>query len=1360
MAFVQAEALALTEKIEKDVLMSWNHSGRRQMFEIGIEVEQLLACGLPFEQTEELYRVLYIMTQGSSRVLLRIIKQAAEPAVLWKPVFGLFLKLCEETFEHTFESEIHTNLAVKDEEIDQIKDKVFATKVEWERQLQIMNERLEGKECELQSLEALREKQVKALEHSCAVWDEKFVALTKDRDDLQLAFNQHKSEAQAAFSALEAQHARSEEACHRNEETIQQLQKTIELVTNQKKMQAATLTNQIQTLDRALKAEEARSEQLRQSVNDGLAANVRCMDEVRAQKEMAHIRAAELEAEWTLRLERLRLEAKALEQQREETHDKLQEELQLTSRLRKELAELRAVGEQLRGEIVKLTEEKDTAKAETDMLVKELAVVQVQHRDAMLVSRAEADEAKAELERKNADLVKQCLERSETIRELRHAGESMRLKLIDAIAQCHWDVAAEQVSHESNLAKAKQALTMSQVKMRGQMNRMAAELSLRRLQAIRANKRHQAWMTVAKGKNLMGLREIQSLSSQVGKLTQEKADIVDAHSIEMREMQERLRRQMEESIKQCSELRDSVHKCEMQIGTLEEQLNRSKRATEEMTMKYKLLVEDMQNSESRVNKVMQDEKKKREALQKVINDIQIKSANAQEEIVRLESEIKLLEEVVKARTTQVQHASDELQKAKKERFHMEKHLGGLKTFCLHVLERLKHSDQEVFLLRKTNHTQRQKLHTRVLELEEAKANAELELETRELERESVILVKSEREQIGAGGGDRVYQPSDDPDRLPNRMLMHVERVLGQSADAMWASFEDKMVRKQVQTALDMVFTVSEQQMAKLSRLKERLNLMLHRSIIVVSMTGNLAAKTSLNKTAQALAQVIKLVEDMDHGLNNVLEQMTERLDMIGQQKMLLMLELQERRAAETRIEQEKNIVELKLLQALETIEHYKAEIRRVTDQLAEVKSGEQRKVWHALGATDEKDTADGQVLTLDSIADVSRYPFSIAPKDLLEVPLETLMQRLLVMRHQAIETYDEQGTNKVEKKEALTQQLDGMPQVVLSTLQLAPEGSQKPWRVAKEGKSAAATESMRLDESDEEPEMAVVPSFEKGRKKPPAPKLFFSVQTVLQTRGTVPKPQSRFKAGGAVEPKHFDSDSSFAQTKGWPQIVAEFEEEKRKEVALVKLDTARLQTEVVELRGVISVLEDDKLAMRRQAHAAPKKPALAAPEPEPARAREPQPATRRHDEHGADQLSGPERSAPMGPELPLISVAAMGDDRQRLDSGASSRTDSRHSARSVMTPAASTRPGVLAQPFQPLSTKLESHLASQLGLHLEYCDVSGSISIYLSRSISMYCHVSRCIAMYRHLDVSCHLDVSRCISMYRQCTHRCCERVR
>jgi hypothetical protein len=59
-------------------------------------------------------------------------------------------------------------------------------------------------------------------------------------------------------------------------------------------------------------------------VNDGLAANVRCADEVRAQKEMARGALAELEAEWAVRLERLRLEAKALEQQREETHDKLQ----------------------------------------------------------------------------------------------------------------------------------------------------------------------------------------------------------------------------------------------------------------------------------------------------------------------------------------------------------------------------------------------------------------------------------------------------------------------------------------------------------------------------------------------------------------------------------------------------------------------------------------------------------------------------------------------------------------------------------------------------------------------------------------------------------------------------------------------------------------------------------------------------------------------------------------------------------------------------------------------------------------------------------------------------------------------------
>jgi chromosome segregation ATPase len=81
-----------------------------------------------------------------------------------------------------------------------------------------------------------------------------------------------------------------------------------------------------------------------------------------------------------------------------------------------------------------------------DHRVQELAVVQVSHRDAMLVSKAEAEQEKAELERKNADLLKQCAERSETIKELRQAVESMRLRLVESIAQCHWDVAAEQVT--------------------------------------------------------------------------------------------------------------------------------------------------------------------------------------------------------------------------------------------------------------------------------------------------------------------------------------------------------------------------------------------------------------------------------------------------------------------------------------------------------------------------------------------------------------------------------------------------------------------------------------------------------------------------------------------------------------------------------------------------------------------------------------------------------------------------------------------------------------------------------------------------------------------------------------------------
>ncbi len=48
-------------------------------------------------------------------------------------------------------------------------------------------------------------------------------------------------------------------------------------------------------------------------------------------------------------------------------------------------------------------------------------------------------------------------------------------------------------------------------------------------------------------------------------------------------------------------------------------------------------------------------------------------------------------------------------------------------------------------------------------------------------------------------------------------------------------------------------------------------------------------------------------------------------------------------------------------QALETIEHYKVEVQRVTDQLGEVKSSEQRKVWHQLGATKDGDATDGQV---------------------------------------------------------------------------------------------------------------------------------------------------------------------------------------------------------------------------------------------------------------------------------------------------------------------------------------------------------------------------------------------------------------
>ena len=289
----------------------------------------------------------------------------------------------------------------------------------------------------------------------------------------------------------------------------------------------------------------------------------------------------------------------------------------------------------------------------------------------------------------------------------------------------------------------------------------------------------------------------------------------------------------------------------------------------------------------------------------------------------------------------------------------------------------------------------------------------------------------------------------------------------------------------------------------------------------------------------------------------------------------------------------------------------------------------------------------------------------------------------------------------------LSQPLDGAPQVCVGTLQLGVEGPQRPWRAVNESKAKAAALE-RLEESDDEPEIAAAPSFEKGRsgKKPAAPKLFFSVQTVLQTRGTVPKP-SRFKTGAAEHnPQQAETEVAFAQTKWWPQIVAEFEEEKRKEVALVKLDTARLQTEIVELRGVISVLEDDKLAMRRRANEPSKKHAAAAPaDPQESRAREaaaPPPLLRRDDAEQSPSLAQTalrevEATKPLSSTAISVAVAANDVARRQLDSGASSRGDSRHSARSVMTPAASTRPGPLAQPSQPLSTKLDGHLASQLG---------------------------------------------------------------
>jgi hypothetical protein len=61
--------------------------------------------------------------------------------------FEFFFKLCEETFSNTFTSEIHANLTDKDAEIDKIKDNVFATKVEWERQLQVCTTSRQTTQC-------------------------------------------------------------------------------------------------------------------------------------------------------------------------------------------------------------------------------------------------------------------------------------------------------------------------------------------------------------------------------------------------------------------------------------------------------------------------------------------------------------------------------------------------------------------------------------------------------------------------------------------------------------------------------------------------------------------------------------------------------------------------------------------------------------------------------------------------------------------------------------------------------------------------------------------------------------------------------------------------------------------------------------------------------------------------------------------------------------------------------------------------------------------------------------------------------------------------------------------------------------
>ena len=55
-------------------------------------------------------------------------------------------------------------------------------------------------------------------------------------------------------------------------------------------------------------------------------------------------------------------------------------------------------------------------------------------------------------------------------------------------------------------------------------------------------------------------------------------------------------------------------------------------------------------------------------------------------------------QVNKSRTLQLQAAQDELQKAKKASFNVEKLLGAIKTFVVYVLERLRQANPAVYYL--------------------------------------------------------------------------------------------------------------------------------------------------------------------------------------------------------------------------------------------------------------------------------------------------------------------------------------------------------------------------------------------------------------------------------------------------------------------------------------------------------------------------------------------------------------------------------------------------------------------------------------------------------------------------------------